>query len=66
MMIAVIVIACLIAQPTQCETINTEQSVASEAACQMAGEMWAATRLRQEWYLDEVRCEVGFVDEDHG
>ena len=66
MMIAVIVVTCLIGAPARCETINTEQSVASEAACQMAGVIWAATRLRQEWYLDEVRCEVGFVDEDHG
>ena len=66
MMLAVIVVACLIAHPMQCETINTEQSVGSEAQCQMAGEMWAAQRLREEWFLTEVRCEAGFIDEGHG
>ena len=65
-MISVIVIACLIAHPMQCETINTEQSVGSEAACQMAGEMWAAQRLREDWLLAAIQCKAGFVDEDNG
>lgn len=66
MSIAVIIVACLIARPTQCETIPTGIFVRDEAACTMSGEQWTALRLREDWMLKAIRCEAGFVDEDNG
>jgi|HubBroStandDraft_2_1064218.scaffolds.fasta_scaffold1159160_1 hypothetical protein len=67
MTITGILVVCLIAHPTQCQSVRLKQNFDSVLQCMMAGELAAAERIDDAlWRFDRVRCTPGIVDEHNG
>jgi hypothetical protein len=67
MTITGILVVCLIAHPTQCQSVRLTQSFDSVAQCMMAGELAAAERIDDAlWRFERVKCGPGIEPDNQG
>lgn len=62
-----IIIACLVAAPTQCQTITTGVTidVAADAdACAVIAESWLHVKLDDSWFVKRSTCDGDLLEED--
>jgi hypothetical protein len=67
MTITGILVVCLIAHPTQCQSVRLKSSFDSVLQCMMAGELAAAERIDDSlWRFERVKCGPGIEPDNQG